>query len=1217
MPNAGSLAGSSGDAGVEYRRAVAAYAVAHGLAAAPLLGFGVAAPEAFLKAVSLESDDPVDDIRLDFQGSLRVYIQAKRVLGRGRPFEEALRQWAKAANLGLDADKDHLTIVGGRLTSTIKTCQGVLNGLRMDIPPSLTAAQAEALSYMEAQFADLTPPQIMQALHCGYIHELNVEEEEVAGSREAILLLGRIVRGSPVEAWHALIAAMGEAARLRAGHNMAGWSKALKHAGVTFTGEGESTAAQIERTDRALKRYCDALLSGARQIDLRSLGAELPPIPITSCDAHLRVTNSSDKTQENHVVWALLRRGRVVLTGLPGSGKSAVLKVAAGELIALGEGWLPILVSLKDLQAGPREHGFRRRMLDCAVRDLSAADQRLVYSELERLLDEGRITLLLDGLDETYEKRGAVVADLDRFLQALPQSVEVVLSTRDVGYGQAATLGWPDLRVVSPSNIRPTIKGVLLHAAEFLSIGKPVDRQSWVSEREDWVNAVLAGSPKLSETPLFPILLTLLTIEYSLAALPASRAGILKMVVESVVKRREAKRGDPFTLGPLEGESAATAAVQIFETEAFELLRHGGVCPIGILRDRVANAIVGFWDLSPGHASVVAIEGVNFWDEAGFFVAAGAEQLVSPRVTLFAEVGAAMASMRLPEDEVAPWILSMVQGQSLEAVVLAAGLSPSNAERTAELAVETADRALLHAIGQARAQGAQVSPTILNRVAQRLTADAEAGKREGWRSWLLAVDLDQGFLNGALMLQALTVYPAAYQQVGRALLALKTQETESLLRRAAELRRIFEIERLPRLDSRGPEAPGVNIFALFDPSLDQTIVGVVDALLGHDDALPPLVLAYLERGKGSMRIHKRLLGLMVERGFGDEALALSAIGREQQLRLAANMFDGERPEPEDVLGFIARLGDAVSDRWRDRRLDELADFVETLDLNDFSSWSRGLGEHGQDVVALFAELGGFNRDVLASSAQTVKTRMASLEGHGASAFFSLFDLAQKRDVNAWECLSDRRAASELLLEMLTWGEGSAWAAASALWEAPLEPYYVAQLRELIRRVHSSSRHVRIAALTLCSIIDGPEPDAWIADPNPVLRAVAAELCPAVVDGAPSPVLAALLLDQDGTVRVRSIENVSKSGVSGLFRSFLSEVANGLDPGWTCFTCHTVNEPGGRVCDGPGCRISPPSPSKDARTLLEGSAVPARGVVLDFDAPKREGLPLTDDHTRPC
>jgi hypothetical protein len=98
----GSIGGASGDGGVEYRRGVAAYAVASGLTGFPLLGLDIPPASSQVSAVTLETEDAVDDIRIDFESGWKAFVQAKRSLRRGPVLYEAVAQWAEAARSGLD-----------------------------------------------------------------------------------------------------------------------------------------------------------------------------------------------------------------------------------------------------------------------------------------------------------------------------------------------------------------------------------------------------------------------------------------------------------------------------------------------------------------------------------------------------------------------------------------------------------------------------------------------------------------------------------------------------------------------------------------------------------------------------------------------------------------------------------------------------------------------------------------------------------------------------------------------------------------------------------------------------------------------------------------------------------------------------------------------------------------------------------------------------------
>ncbi|MFI5801204.1 hypothetical protein [Streptomyces sp. NPDC051677] len=86
--------------------------------------------------MSLETDDAVDDIRIDFESGWRALVQAKRSLTAGKPLQDAVAQWVHAVRAGLDPARDRLVIVSGTLSGTMKDLQQVLDRGRTDHPGS-------------------------------------------------------------------------------------------------------------------------------------------------------------------------------------------------------------------------------------------------------------------------------------------------------------------------------------------------------------------------------------------------------------------------------------------------------------------------------------------------------------------------------------------------------------------------------------------------------------------------------------------------------------------------------------------------------------------------------------------------------------------------------------------------------------------------------------------------------------------------------------------------------------------------------------------------------------------------------------------------------------------------------------------------------------------------------------------------------------------------
>lgn len=90
------------------------------------------------------------------------------------------------------------------------------------------------------------------------------------------------------------------------------------------------------------------------------------------------------------------------------------------------------------------------------------------------------------------------------------------------------------------------------------------------------------------------------------------------------------------------------------------------------------------------------------------------------------------------------------------------------------------------------------------------------------------------------------------------------------------------------------------------------------------------------------------------------------------------------------------------------RLDELADFCETLNLNDNATWPRigGYDEWFWPMVNLVRVLGRFDASVLAAQAALILQRTEELTVK-REPFFGLFDKATVRRLDAWSEVGDR------------------------------------------------------------------------------------------------------------------------------------------------------------------------------------------------------------------
>jgi hypothetical protein len=1167
---------------------VAALFAAYGLNGLPFpdLPFPQAA---VVEEIALETDDPVDDVVVDFAAG-RLFIQAKRSLGLGRPLREVVKQWIAAVqDPEFDKTRDYVAVASGSLTGSAEDLRKALVQVRAG--KTATGRQLKSLNALRKMLDEAgASPDVRDAVvERALVLRLEVEEQgDGDAARGTLLLDGHVVaKGEGSTAWTALVAIAGRAARLRIGHSIKGWLDELRTREIALTADAEaSRAAHLEAQDRALRAYRTGIIQKGESIDLTGLGAMIPPIPLTQIDAGLEVFDPSENDRSKRpLLWPLRRRGRVLLTGLPGGGKTVAMAATAATW-ARQPGWTtPILVSLRplaDLHA-TRERPLRERILDLAVSDM-AHDRALARDALDQALERGEAILFLDGLDEAADRRLHLTKEIADLLQRVHPDTDVVVATRDTGYaGAHALLGFADLRLAAPENAPRATSAVLSAVAAARQVE---DREAWLESRAEWIEGVLRRDHQLSETPLIPVLLALLAADSERDELPDTRAAILSRVVHDIVARYEVGRGVAF--GALPAGQERPVLIEAFPLIARVVSERGGTAARAAISQVMANHLRDRWGLAPGPADVTAQEILVFWDESGVFVAEGQRHLTSPRLQLLLEIGAAMDAAADPDAAGSFLRLTAPDPNRRETAVLAAGLSPEIADALVVTAVESDDIDIAFAAAKAVEQGAQVSDERLSELAKRIVRDVRTADPASWRAATKAVRLPLNREAEQSVLDSLGALPREYQLVAQALVALKRgaedNQTDELLEEVLRVEEMPELERPPRRsDDDGRRA----ILDLSTLGPDSTVIEVRQAaaerLLPVRPDLAPAIAAGMRHGSiGSVDEAAELLRRTGHGELAKEVLDELYEGFRTSTDIVARLGDMDA-ETKGFVASLASLGEPIPlSAVDERRLPTMAAFLEAINYNRSGRWPQT-----PEAIAireawtrLIAQLAGFDLGQLATEASVLATE---LEHGNFDPLFSLLGIVAA-DPKEWRLVDDEDAGADLAVHMLGSSNGTAAVAAGALAAHPRRVETSARIRSRFPSLRLGHKRPAVwAYLSLSDRID--ETTAELAgSEDPSLREAVAALINWFPEGHPRSLAPTLARDPARQVRLAMIEQLGRidAPAPGVV-SLVEEVASEEPQPFTCFHCGAENPGNAFGCV--SCNGVTDDPGAKARALV--------------------------------
>lgn|GEM_PF-4094083 len=508
------MGGAAAEGGSHFRSRVAAWAVAHGLADIDLPGLGLPRGQGIPSAVALETDDPVDDLRIDLRSGGQVFIQAKRSLKLSTnpqsEFASAIAQFKSAVrNQELCPARDRLVIAAYDVSGPIRYLGVALDRLRAEQAGGLPAVESEPVGRLRGMLADLTEEQQEVLLSLTTILLPNVECDGLRDAGVAEQLLdGRVVeRGQGRTAWYALVRGALDMARRRQGRSINGWTNMLQEAGLTLVVDPDGSAAAQHEARREL---IEELMRESRARCMVSLQAA------GLTDAMAKDLAEDAGTAELAGILGKAKVGQVLMImGEPGAGKSMVAeRLFQRRLLSFSESMgQPIPVRLIASQiAAP---------LRVAVED--AAGQ---------LGDPSRqgAFIVIDGIGETGSPDWHETQDEAKILCARWPETIVIMTTRP--------LSPPALSNDQGANDHDTYVLPRLTETESLSlIGDVAGRAIRDIETYRWP-AALRDAISL---PLFALILGV-TLRERRGVLPATRSELFDSLME---KSARAWRGGP------------------------------------------------------------------------------------------------------------------------------------------------------------------------------------------------------------------------------------------------------------------------------------------------------------------------------------------------------------------------------------------------------------------------------------------------------------------------------------------------------------------------------------------------------------------------------------------------------------------------------------------------------------------------------------------------
>ncbi|WP_145928668.1 NACHT domain-containing protein [Termitidicoccus mucosus] len=254
---------------------------------------------------------------------------------------------------------------------------------------------------------------------------------------------------------------------------------------------------------------------------------------------------------------ALAEGDRIVLLGRAGFGKSAALRVLIHTLLgeearfpALAKTWgqrLPLLVPFGFLTRhfSTSDAPTIESALVAWIKVLGAKDDGLTL--LREMLEDDRLLLLVDGLDEWQNREAALAAltALTSYVQT--RGLPIVATARPLGFGRISNFGseWKraELESLTLPQQRELAEYWFRHFHEANGVGDASRLADVLTRDGDDFARELAESPVRAELAGIPLLLSVLVfLRLSGRVLPRSRLAALEELIKALLEDQPSRR---------------------------------------------------------------------------------------------------------------------------------------------------------------------------------------------------------------------------------------------------------------------------------------------------------------------------------------------------------------------------------------------------------------------------------------------------------------------------------------------------------------------------------------------------------------------------------------------------------------------------------------------------------------------------------------------------